>query len=715
MSYITDKFVFSPLVIAIFLATVIAGAVVSANNDILIGAKVWKTGMADWANTVSVTPGEQFKISLYRGNVGVVGVNAVRLVDNLPQNTSYVSGSTYVLAADGVTWNALSDDGTSLFDGAGLNIGTLAPFDFKNYKYTVVVNNFVPHNATNLSWSGPTLFFTDSSGSTSKNNTETNTVSLTNVPAISSFALNAGVYGLGDTITVTAVGAAGKLARVEIGPISFALSGSGSNYTGTYTIKAGDNVGTTPRIYFDNGNGTGSYRDAATSVIIGDGAPVVLTPPTSGGGGPGPVPGIVSAKIISSNGGSISSILGNDFDVTITVQKETFEDGTIVAVSKASDSQITSAPLATSLGTIIKESMVSIVVNRFGVPLYNFAKPVSIRFTYNPSELGGIDPSTVYVAYYEVGLAKWTALDSVVDTSAHTVTAKIEHPGLYGLISYLRSPFLLPTSGPVNTGNTGGQVLGNTVGIYPNGTLLKTEYSPEVWYIAEDQKHLIHSAEIFESRFNWKDIVTLPSRDQIDRYTQGAGVTFAPGTLVKEAGSPAVYRVSENGDIARIVSEKVFYGRGYSFGNVVEVSRGFLSSYTHIAPIDSVYTFYTGDLVKLSYSPAVYYIENGTRRIFTSSSVFYENAFKFKNVRTITRSQFDGLYTGSAMTYPDGSLVKGDSTSVYAISDQKKRPIISGADFEALRYTWANVIRIPESMLVAISQASGLRLIIASH
>ncbi|MBI2050182.1 MAG: fibronectin type III domain-containing protein [Parcubacteria group bacterium] len=274
MRLIAQKLIYSPLVIAVLIASGIIGVAVSANNDILIGAKVWKTGMADWGNSITLEPGQEFKITHYAVNAGASIVTSVRLVDEPGSNTAYIDDSTYQLAPDGVTWNALADDNTSFFDGLGLNIGILAPFDFKNYKYTVKVADFVPQGTSSLAWSGPTLYFTDANGATSKASMETNTVTIANVPAISSFSVNTNTYKLGDVITATASGTAGKAARVEIGSISFPLGGSGANYSGTYVVQAGDSAAGTPRVFFaNNGANTGSYRDAASSAAIDGVAP----------------------------------------------------------------------------------------------------------------------------------------------------------------------------------------------------------------------------------------------------------------------------------------------------------------------------------------------------------------------------------------------------------------------------------------------------------
>lgn len=256
-----------------------------------------------------------------------------------------------------------------------------------------------------------------------------------------------------------------------------------------------------------------------------------------------------------------------------------------------------------------------------------------------------------------------------------------------------------------------GQILGSSIGAYPNGTLLKVPNAPAVWYIAGGQKHVVRSAAIFESRFNWNDIITLPSSLQLALYEQGSHVKFAAGTLVKIIGEPAVYRVSAEGGISPVVSGEIFLGRGWSFNDVIEVEAAELVDYTRLVAIVDTQTLYDGELVKLAINPAVYYVEEATFRLIPSLDIFHENAFKFRNVRTISTAAFGRLEFGIVYTYPDGTLVKGASSAVYIISDGAKRPILSTLDFEALLYDWNKIRYVPETILAAIPSASVVRLV----
>lgn len=264
-----------PIIVAIVSFIGIFGAIARANDDIFHGGKLWLQGLPDWATSITVSPGQEFKITMYSGNLSAdTSVTGVREVDELPEHTTFQTGTVYELIAG--VWNSVADSGTSPFVGAGLivNDGTLEPFEFVNYKYTVKVDNFLPAGTSNLSWAGPVLHFTDASGPQTTPNPEATSILVANLPGISSFTLSGnGAYKLGEVITIAASGDAGKSVHVEVGataiPLTESPAGSGQ-YQGTYTIAAGDDTAdqVLPRIYFDNGDSTGSYKDAAASVTI---------------------------------------------------------------------------------------------------------------------------------------------------------------------------------------------------------------------------------------------------------------------------------------------------------------------------------------------------------------------------------------------------------------------------------------------------------------
>jgi hypothetical protein len=248
-------------------------SVLKANENILISGKLWEQGLAFWETNISVEAGQEFKITLFASNFDQINsVTTVSLVDNLPQNTNYIDDSSFVNNTPGGSWQAFTDDDTTPFDGVGVipHSGTLAPFEFANYKYTVKVDDILPAGTTQLTWAGPVLNFTDGSGAQTKPQMESTTIAVENLPSITNFSIPNGInYILGDSIDISTTGTIGKTAYVEIGSITINLSESGGVYTGSHTVQAGDDMSPSiSRLFLVDGNNKGAYLDFGQTIEI---------------------------------------------------------------------------------------------------------------------------------------------------------------------------------------------------------------------------------------------------------------------------------------------------------------------------------------------------------------------------------------------------------------------------------------------------------------
>ncbi len=297
MHRLINKLVYTPIVIATLVVGSIIATTARANNDIFVFGQLWETGMSYWGNGVSVEPGQEFKITLFAGNYsGSAAVTSVNFVDALPTYTdtdgsekaiSYVSGQAFQILDNSGNWQALADDGTSPFDNTGLTVtadGTLSSFEFANYKYTVKVPDVLPSGTTFLTWNGPTLTFTDSSGVQTKGNAYSTTITVENVPTVSNVNFSsATTYKVGDVISVTTQGTSGLTGTLTVGSnISVTATESpAGTYTASYTVQAGDDVtNVTPRFSLLDANNRGIYTDASSAITIDATAP----PAPSGAG-----------------------------------------------------------------------------------------------------------------------------------------------------------------------------------------------------------------------------------------------------------------------------------------------------------------------------------------------------------------------------------------------------------------------------------------------
>jgi hypothetical protein len=102
-----------------------------------------------------------------------------------------------------------------------------------------------------------------------------------------------------------------------------------------------------------------------------------------------------------------------------------------------------------------------------------------------------------------------------------------------------------------------------------------------------------------------------------------------------------------------------------------------------------------GTVIKLNKSDTLYVIDNGTKRPF-SQFVAQQRGLKTDNVITVSKSEFESYINEKQMPPLDGTLIKGDKDgTVYLIQDTKKRPI-SQAVFNQLKFSFANVVTLPQ-------------------
>lgn len=566
------------------------------------------------------------------------------------------------------------------------------------WTYTYTINAAADGTATTTITSAPD-YNNNALGAVTGNTFTIDTTSPT--PAISNLAAPSSTLSTID-LTWTPTYAAGDFSTYKIyyrsqsGVTSSngTLASASGSSTASYTFT-GLTAGTA--YYFviyicDLAGNCSSASNEADRQTSPNGAVIIIQPSSGGGGSGASAPSIASsAKTFDSTGGTLTTTVGT-ISATVSVPANTVSGNIAVAEATGAEKQAASLPAAQ--GTIIGNTVFDIQLSGASNPI--FANPITLEFAYDPAQLGAINPNFLNISYFDISLNKWVSLPSTVNATTYKVTAQTTHFTLFAIttVPYIGTPdsnqaTSTPEAATLPTADTSGQILGSSVGVYPNGSLLKAPNSPAVWHISGDLKHVIPSAAVFNTRFNWADIVYLPSDKQLSLYETGAAVKFAPNSLVKEQGVPDVYRVSITGDLQGIVSMDVFLKRAYKVSDIIEVEPNGLAAYSRAAYISGVNFVYTGELVSVPQKTglaSVYYIEGGQAREFKTRDIFDRHGLKLKNVRVITASQLKTFPAGGAMDYPDGTLLQGKGTAVYIVSDGKKRAIKSGKDLDALLY-----------------------------
>jgi len=223
-----------------------------------------------------------------------------------------------------------------------------------------------------------------------------------------------------------------------------------------------------------------------------------------------------------------------------------------------------------------------------------------------------------------------------------------------------------------------------------DGTLVKTASEPAVYLLENGKKRHITSPEVFNTWFDWRDIIIVSS-SEMNSYATGDVLGFKPGTLVKTSDGPEVYVVVNN-TIRHIVSPEVFMGLDYNWSNIVLVTSSDLEKYSQGDKLVTGGTHPEGAVIKSTNAPEVYLLDGGKKRHLPNPEVFYSR-YNWEEVLWVSPSEMASYSAGERIGFRPGSLVKAnDQSEVYVITDTTKRHISSPQIFVAKGYRWDNVV-----------------------
>ena len=100
-----------------------------------ITKKVHKTGISGWEKSQAVNPGDSVDYLITYTNTGTTDQNDVTIKDVLPNDVSYVEGTTYLANAADQLGHKIGDNITKV----GINIGNYAPGEIAYIKFTAKV------------------------------------------------------------------------------------------------------------------------------------------------------------------------------------------------------------------------------------------------------------------------------------------------------------------------------------------------------------------------------------------------------------------------------------------------------------------------------------------------------------------------------------------------------------------------------------------------
>lgn len=178
---------------------------------------------------------------------------------------------------------------------------------------------------------------------------------------------------------------------------------------------------------------------------------------------------------------------------------------------------------------------------------------------------------------------------------------------------------------------------------------------------------------------------------------------YPDGTILKSYKSPEVFLI-EDGKKKWITSSAALISNGYSWDNLTYVNSNELDMFERGENIYARNLKPNGTLVRGS-GPKVYVIESGQKRWITSAGAFISGGYEWENVLSISETELDSYADGPNIAAqnlkPDGMLIKGSGSEVYLLEGGKKRWITSAKVFLSRQYKWEHIAIVPDIELAS--------------
>lgn len=231
---------------------------------------------------------------------------------------------------------------------------------------------------------------------------------------------------------------------------------------------------------------------------------------------------------------------------------------------------------------------------------------------------------------------------------------------------------------------------------YPNGSLLQARGEAGVWLIQNGQKRPFLTKGALTSRFDEKKIIQV-DKSELDSYVKGSPLKFANYSIVR---SPAGNLFLLVDDSRRGFSNyEAFRKIGYNPEEVEDASWADINTYPEGKAITASSTYPIGALLQDKTTGGVYWVMDGEKAPLQDRSLLTAK-FKGRKIIPVTPEELSSYKTIAPIMFTDGELLTSPATkAVYLLEGGKKRPFLSGEDFEDRGYKWENIISVSPQFL----------------
>jgi hypothetical protein len=240
---------------------------------------------------------------------------------------------------------------------------------------------------------------------------------------------------------------------------------------------------------------------------------------------------------------------------------------------------------------------------------------------------------------------------------------------------------------------------------YPNGTLLQAKGENGVWLIQDGKRRPFQSKGALTSRFDQEKIITVNASD-LDAFPIGSAIKYPQYSLVRSPRGTVFLLIDDKR--RGFASAEALRKVGVNPEEIVDASWDDINSYQESAPITATTSHPTGALLQDKKTGGIFFVTDGTKAPLWDK-VLLKTKFKGKSITPESPEKLASYKTVEPAIFGDSELLKSDkSPAVYVIDSGARRPFSSGEIFEELGYKWKNVITVPDKIMALYPEGQAI-------
>ncbi len=231
--------------------------------------------------------------------------------------------------------------------------------------------------------------------------------------------------------------------------------------------------------------------------------------------------------------------------------------------------------------------------------------------------------------------------------------------------------------------------------VYPDGSVIKTTDSPDVYLIQDGEKRRFTSMSALATRFDPKLILTVPV-SELSRYADGKNISL-PNYSIAFDGS--TYYLLDYDFKRPFASADTLRQIGYNPDEIIEVNASDLDSYILGKTIEGTgASAPLGRIIEVKESKNLYFVDNGLMHPIFDRAILNIN-FPHLTLEKLSTEQLGTLQAtfGPPVILKDGTIfgITGFN-EIYVVEKGKKRHIANEEVFHGLGFNMKNVVWVSE-------------------